>query len=244
MNENTATKYAALTAAIVEKLEAGVAPWVRPWTTTGLSDLPTNIVSERHYHGGNVLSLWVAQTALGYPTAEWVTFKQARDLGGTVRKGEHGAPIFFVSAFERDDDVRGKELVALQPLHDRGVVGRGAGKGRERKGAAGLHSDRAVVRVQLGEQRAVLVGTRDDRDPRVVLGRGARHRGAADVDRLDIGALLERIEVRHDELEGQDAVEIEVATVALVAEIGEEATVDFRVQGLYAAIEHLGRPGH
>src|ERR1700686_509546 len=104
MNERTAEKHAALTASIVAELERGVAPWVRPWTTTGLSDLPTNIVSERHYHGGNVLSLWVAQTALGYPTAEWVTFKQARDLGGTVRKGEHGAPIFFVSAFERDDD--------------------------------------------------------------------------------------------------------------------------------------------
>ncbi len=100
MNERTAEKHAALTAAIVADLERGVAPWVRPWATTGISDLPSNIVSKKHYNGANVLALWMAQTALAYPTAEWVTFKQARDLGGCVRKGEHGAPIFFVSAFE------------------------------------------------------------------------------------------------------------------------------------------------
>lgn len=104
MNDNTAAKHAALTASLVAQLEQGVAPWVRPWTTTGLSDLPTNVVSEKHYHGANILALWVAQTAIGYPTAEWVTFKQARDLGGSVCKGEHGSPIFFVSAFEREDD--------------------------------------------------------------------------------------------------------------------------------------------
>jgi len=104
MNENTAAKHAALTAAIIADLERGVAPWVRPWTTTGLSDLPSNIVSKRPYHGANVLALWMRQTALAYPTAEWVTFKQARDLGGCVRKGEHGSPIFFVSAFEREGD--------------------------------------------------------------------------------------------------------------------------------------------
>ena len=150
----------------------------------------------------------------------------------------------LVGALEGDDEVRRKELVGLEPVDDRGVVRGGAREGGARERFTGLGTDGAVVRVQLREQWSVLVGTRDDGDPRVVLGGGPRHRRTADVDGLDVGPLLERVKVRHDELEGQDAVEIEVATVALVAEIGEEATVDLRVQGLYAAIEHLGRPGH
>jgi hypothetical protein len=39
-----------------------------------------------------------------YQTAEWITFKQAVDLGACVRKGEHGTPVFFVSALERTRD--------------------------------------------------------------------------------------------------------------------------------------------
>lgn len=56
-------KYAAVTERIIDQLEAGCAPWVRPWVTTGASDMPTNIVSERHYRGANVLNLWMTQTA-------------------------------------------------------------------------------------------------------------------------------------------------------------------------------------
>jgi antirestriction protein ArdC len=99
---STADKCAAVTAQIIDQLDASIAPWVRPWTTTGISDMPTNFATRRTYRGANVLNLWMAQTALGYETAEWMTFKQARDLDACVRKGEHGTPVFFVSTFERD----------------------------------------------------------------------------------------------------------------------------------------------
>ena len=46
----------------------------------------------------------MAQTALGYPTAEWMSFKQAIGLGAGVRKGEHGTPIFFVSTISREEE--------------------------------------------------------------------------------------------------------------------------------------------
>ena len=77
----TADKCAAVTAQIIEQLDAGVAPWVRPWTTTGVSDMPTNFATQHKYRGANILNLWMAQTARGYETAEWMTFKQAIDLG-------------------------------------------------------------------------------------------------------------------------------------------------------------------
>lgn len=104
MTEGVAAKHAALVGTLVEKLEAGVAPWVRPWTTTGISDLPTNAATKQHYNGTNIIGLWIAQTAVGYPTAEWMTFKQARGLGACVRKGEKGTPIFYVSKFVKEQD--------------------------------------------------------------------------------------------------------------------------------------------
>jgi antirestriction protein ArdC len=53
----------------------------------------------------------MAQTALGYDTAEWMTFKQARDLDACVRKGEHGTAVFFVSALEREEKNAKCEIV-------------------------------------------------------------------------------------------------------------------------------------
>jgi antirestriction protein ArdC len=107
----TADKCAAVTVRIIEQLDAGVAPWIRSWTTTGISDMPTNFATHHTYRGANVLNLWMTHSALGYETAEWITFKQAIDLGACVRKGEHGTPVFFVSALEREDKNAKGELV-------------------------------------------------------------------------------------------------------------------------------------
>jgi antirestriction protein ArdC len=73
--------------------------------------MPTNFATQRTYRGANVLNLWMVQTARGYDTAEWMTFKQAIDLGACVRKGEHGTPVFFVSALEREEPNAKGELV-------------------------------------------------------------------------------------------------------------------------------------
>jgi antirestriction protein ArdC len=73
--------------------------------------MPTNFATHRAYRGANVLNLWMAQTARGYDTAEWMTFKQAIDRGACVRKGEHGTPVFFVSALERAEPNAKGELV-------------------------------------------------------------------------------------------------------------------------------------
>jgi hypothetical protein len=49
-----------------------------------------NAATGRQYSGINVLILWGAVIAHGFPGQSWLTFRQALSLGGNVRKGEHG----------------------------------------------------------------------------------------------------------------------------------------------------------
>ena len=70
-----------------EQIEAGVAPWQKPWTP-GESRLPKNIQTDTPYRGGNSVYLSVTQTAKGYSDHRWATYKQISDMGGQVRKGE------------------------------------------------------------------------------------------------------------------------------------------------------------
>ena len=98
--------YAEVSNKIIAALEAGAAPWVKPWSATPGRNVPCNAATNRPYSGCNVVLLWMAQSA-GYRTPRFLTFKQAQDLGGHVRKGEHGVTVFFVKRVEvtdRDSD--------------------------------------------------------------------------------------------------------------------------------------------
>jgi len=93
--------YAETTARIVAALEQGTAPWVRPWST-GIDTLPMNGGTRRPYRGVNVLLLELEAAAHGYPLQRWLTYRQALELGGQVRKGEHGATVVFWHLHQRD----------------------------------------------------------------------------------------------------------------------------------------------
>jgi antirestriction protein ArdC len=96
--------YAEVSARIVAELEAGAAPWVKPWSAIPGANTPCNVVSNRPYSGCNVVLLWMAQAA-GYRTPRFLTFKQALELGGNVRRGERGTKVFFVKQLlVRDQD--------------------------------------------------------------------------------------------------------------------------------------------
>ena len=55
--------YAEVSARIIAQLEAGAAPWVKPWSATPGANTPCNAVSNRPYSGCNVVLLWMAQAA-------------------------------------------------------------------------------------------------------------------------------------------------------------------------------------
>jgi antirestriction protein ArdC len=94
--------YDKVTEAIMERLEAGVIPWRCPWSTMA----PQN-ASGRKYNGINVMLL----SMQGYKSPVWLTYKQAQERGGTVRKGQKGTPVVFWKWLERkDEDARPGEI--------------------------------------------------------------------------------------------------------------------------------------
>jgi len=81
--------YSDVTARILAELESGAAPWIKPWSATPGLNHPHNAATSRPYSGCNVVLLWMAAQRHGYSTPRYLTFKQAQELGGSVRKGEH-----------------------------------------------------------------------------------------------------------------------------------------------------------
>lgn len=100
-----ASLYDDVTQVIICQLEAGVFPWVQPWsaTTAGVG-LPRNAISGRPYSGINVLILWSAVIEGGYSSQDWLTFRQALAAGGCVRKGERGRTVFYADRFTPQSD--------------------------------------------------------------------------------------------------------------------------------------------
>lgn len=74
--------YQDVTTKIISKLEQGIRPWEKPYNG-GLASLP-----KRHNHqsfsGANIIVLWLA----GYGNPYWMTYGQAKKLGGQVRAKE------------------------------------------------------------------------------------------------------------------------------------------------------------
>ena len=82
--------YAMITERMIALLEAGTVPWKKPWQG-GESGAPRNLVSLRAYSGINAFLLAMAP----YSSPFWLTYKQAKDLGGHVKKGEKGFPVIY-----------------------------------------------------------------------------------------------------------------------------------------------------
>ena len=142
-----------------------------------------------------------------------------------------------VAAGQRQHEMLGNRVTGLEPVDDRRVERHGAREGCDREVPARLGADGVGVGVHLRQERLVLAGVGDDGDPGVVLGSGADHGRAADVDGLDVGLGVERVQVRHDEVERHDAVRRHVLFVARLRPIGEEAPVDLRVERHHAVVE-------
>jgi antirestriction protein ArdC len=110
--------YSEITDKIIAELEAGRVPWVQPWGTAAAKAplaMPKNAATQRRYSGVNVLILWSAVIEHGFTGQTWLTFRQALNLGGNVRKGEHGTTVVYADRFIPDDERKRAERDGDEP---------------------------------------------------------------------------------------------------------------------------------
>lgn len=85
---DTKDVYEIITGRIIEKLDTGIIPWRQPWKDIAP---PHNLISGRHYRGINRLLL----SCTSYETNAFLTFKQAKEVGATIKKGEKAHLVIF-----------------------------------------------------------------------------------------------------------------------------------------------------
>ncbi len=104
--------YTRITDRILADLEQGVRPWHRPWNAEHAAGKITRPL--RHngipYKGINVVMLWSAAVVRGHTCPLWLTFKQALELGGHVKKGAKGELVVYADRITRTEtDAKGEE---------------------------------------------------------------------------------------------------------------------------------------
>jgi len=90
--------YQVITERVIALLKQGVVPWHQPWH--GAEQAPQNLVTQRPYRGVNVFLL----NSMAFTSPYWLTFRQAKELGGHVRQGERACPVVFWKWLEVETD--------------------------------------------------------------------------------------------------------------------------------------------
>lgn len=98
--------YEEITNRIIEQLESGIIPWHRPWT--GISSGAYNRVSKKPYSLLNQMLL--------KHDGEYATYKQWKELGGTVKKGEKSEIVVFWKILNVEETKDGKVEKKSIPL--------------------------------------------------------------------------------------------------------------------------------
>jgi antirestriction protein ArdC len=91
---NTTDAYTKVTERLLDALDNGTVPWHKPWQ----GGAPLSIHG-RPYRGINAVILAMS----GYSSNVWLTYQQARERGGHVRKGEKGTPVILFKVSKRQD---------------------------------------------------------------------------------------------------------------------------------------------
>lgn len=89
--------YTRVTDKIIADLEKGNLTWLQPWQAghaAGAISRPLR-ANGKPYQGINVLMLWAAAMEQGFSCPIWLTYKQAHEIGGQVRKGEKGSLVVY-----------------------------------------------------------------------------------------------------------------------------------------------------
>jgi len=90
--------YQQVTDRIIQQLEQGTVPWKSPYFSK--VGFPRNFSTGKAYQGINIFLLG----SLRYTSPFFLTFIQAKELGGHVRKGEQGSLVVKYGTYTKHDD--------------------------------------------------------------------------------------------------------------------------------------------
>jgi antirestriction protein ArdC len=99
--------YDRITDRIIKALEAGTVPWQKPWGVA--KGRPRSMTTRKPYQGINVLLLGMTAMERGYDSPWWGTFKQIKELGGFVIRGQTkeagkgSTTVVFYTSREREE---------------------------------------------------------------------------------------------------------------------------------------------
>lgn len=94
--------YSAVTKKILDELDKGVVPWIKPW-----NELQScNMVSGRAYTG---INRWLLSSC-----THWATFNQIKELGGKLKAGSKSSIAVFWKPYE---DSNGEQRLVCRYYH-------------------------------------------------------------------------------------------------------------------------------
>ena len=97
--------YRRVTDSIIADLERGVRPWLKPWNAEHLSGSISRPLraNGQPYKGINVLMLWAAAMSQNFTAPIWMTFKQAKEMNASIRKGSKGSLVVYSDHITRTE---------------------------------------------------------------------------------------------------------------------------------------------
>lgn len=99
----------------IEEIEKGTAPWQKDWEETG-NLMPISAVTGNCYRGSNALLLMAVKLNRGFSDNRWLTYKQAKDLNGNIKKGEHGTKCIYWKKVQEKTKEEGQEEVIQERM--------------------------------------------------------------------------------------------------------------------------------
>ena len=86
--------YRQVAARLIREMERSDSPWKKAWQPGG-GRMPYNLQTGKPYRGGNSILLLTTADQRGYNDERWGTYKQVRNVGGYVRRGQKGCGIVY-----------------------------------------------------------------------------------------------------------------------------------------------------
>ncbi len=103
--------YQEITNKIIKRLDCvDLENFKAPFAELAAQGMPLNPITGKSYNGINIPSLWIDQQEKSFNSPEWASYKQWKEKGAQVRKGEQGSLIVFYKTWNKqEEDEQGEQ---------------------------------------------------------------------------------------------------------------------------------------